>query len=46
MDEMKLKNSILWNSGTNEVIGIVMKSFSTNKMIQESLGLNKERKDD
>ena len=46
MDEIKLKNGILWNCNTNQVTGFVMESLNTNNMMQEILGLDLKKKND
>ena len=42
MDEIKLKNGILWNPSYNVVTGFVKEELNTNDMLQEILGMNKK----
>ena len=41
MDEIKLKNGILWNPKSNVVTGFVIEDLDTNAMLQEILGMGK-----
>ena len=40
MDEIKLKNGIVWNCMNNEVRGFVQEELNTNTMLENILGLN------
>ena len=46
MDEIKLKNGILWNCNTNTVTGFFMDDLKTSNMLQEILGMEKKTKHD
>ena len=43
MDEIKLKNGIMWNSMNNVCTGFVVEDLDTNQMMMNILGLNKEK---
>ena len=42
MDEIKLRNGILWNPSSNVVTGFVKEELNTNDMLQEILGMSKK----
>ena len=44
MDEIKLKNGIMWNCKNNEVTGFVKDQLNTSKMMEEILGLETKTK--
>ena len=44
MDEIKLKNGIMWNPNSNVVTGFVTDDLNTNNMLQEILGMKKTSK--
>ena len=44
MDEIKLKNGVLWNCSNNTVPGFVMEELNTTNMLQEILGMNDSKK--
>ena len=45
MDEIKLKNGVLWNCSNNTVTGFVMEELNTTNMLKEILGMNDSKKD-
>ena len=44
MDEIKLKNGVLWNCSNNTVTGFVMEELNTTNMLKEILGMNDYKK--
>ena len=43
MDEIKLKNGIMWNCMNNEVTGFVGEDLKTNELLENILGLKDVR---
>ena len=44
MDEIKLKNGIMWNCMNNEVTGFVEEDLKTNALLENILGLKKKER--
>ena len=44
LDEIKLKNGVMWNGKNNVVAGFILDQLNTKDIIKEVLGMNDNKK--